>query len=241
MLLCVNVGNTNTQFGLFDGTELQARAQALTAARGPLPSLATREPLDRVVLASVVPSRTETLLQALTEAAGVRPQVVGRDLAVPMEVRLAETSKVGVDRLLCALAAYRRTGAQTIVVDAGTAVTVDLVSASGVFCGGSISPGPALLLRAMHQGTEKLPEIEFERPHFVVGRNTEEAMRSGAFWGTVGAVERLIQQIRGDLIGETHVVGTGGWVRQLAPYIPTIDLVAPDLALEGLALVAAAG
>jgi type III pantothenate kinase len=239
MRLCVTIGNTNTCFGLFDGTRLAAREAIPTAQAGRLPDFAHRGRAEAALVASVAPSRTAAVCSALNLALGFRPLLAGEDFAVPIEVRLPDPQRVGVDRLLGALAAFRRTHSQTIVVDAGTAVTVNLVSASGAFCGGAIAPGPALMLRAMHEGTEGLPDLAFSRPAFAVGRDTAEAMRSGAFWGAVGVVERLIRQIRAELLGEVSVVGTGGALHHIAPHVPSIGIVAPDLVLEGLGAVEA--
>jgi len=238
MLLCVNVGNSMTRLGLFEGRALTATEAIPATGTESLPSVLGEAPIEAVAVASVAPSRTEAVCEVLATATGVRPRVAGVDLPVPLEVRVAEPEEVGVDRLLDALAAYGRTGCQTVVIDAGTAVTVDLVSAAGAFCGGAIAPGPGLLVRALHEGTEKLPRIEFQEPHLVVGRDTEEAMASGAFWGAVGMVAELVRRMTAELIGETRVVGTGGYMGVLAPHLPMIETVVPELALEGLAICA---
>jgi len=238
MRLCVNIGNTSTQFGLFDGMRLLAFDRMPTEAvgRDPLPPAVRGAAVESAVVGSVAPSRTRPVCRALEAALRVQPRVAGQDVPVPIEVRVRFPERVGVDRLLNALAAHRRVRAQTIVVDAGTAVTVDVVSASGAFCGGAIAPGPDLLLAAMHQGTEKLPRVAFEKPAFALGADTEEAMRSGAFWGAVGLVERLIRQVRGELLGRARVLATGGAMPLLAPHVAAVDALVPELTLEGLAL-----
>jgi len=236
MHLCVNVGNTSVQYGLFDGQRLRSSGNvpAADVSASLFRTFLGETSPEVALVASVAPSRSASVLDAVRTAADCEPLLAGASLDVPIEVRVEAPERVGIDRLLNALAAHRRTNTQCIVVDVGTAVTIDVVTGSGAFCGGAIAPGPALMVHAMHQGAELLPDIAFRRPQFVIGRNTEEAMLSGAFWATVGMVERLIREVRGELIGPARALGTGGAIRQVASYIPEIDAVVPELTLEGL-------
>lgn len=208
-----------------------------------LPALARKpgQGVQRILIASVAPSRTERLAQEAATAAGAASEVFGRDIAVPIEARVEHPERVGADRLLAALGAYRREGAACVVVDAGTAITVDLVDASGVFCGGAIAPGPGMLLETMGRGAEMLPHVEFTAPpSSAVGKDTAAAMRSGAFWGAVGLAGELVKRVAAEAGGPCRVVGTGGWMEALSPHLPALDVIAPHLTLEGMAVAAEA-
>lgn len=238
MLLCIEIGNSRTHWGLFKEGKL-GRHGTCPAAEG-LPDLAAiaGEGVQRLLLASVAPSRTERLAQEAETTTGVRAEVIGKDLSVPIPARVDHPERVGADRLLGALAAYRRAGGACVVVDAGTAVTVDLVDASGAFCGGAIAPGPGLLMESMERRAELLPEVRFAKPASAVGKNTADAMRSGAFWGAVGAVRELIRRVAAEADGPCRVLGTGGWMDVLAPHLPALEAVVPCLTLEGMAIAA---
>jgi type III pantothenate kinase len=146
---------------------------------------------------------------------------------------------VGADRLLNAIAAYARTRKATIVVDVGTTITVDLVSERGNFCGGAIAPGPSTMMAALHEHTELLPAVTFDRPSSPLGRNTAAAMRSGAYWGTVGLVERLVSEMAREATGGPPVIFTGGAAEFVAREMKTKIELIPALTLEGLAILAA--
>jgi len=151
-------------------------------------------------------------------------------------VQCDEPRKVGPDRLLNAVAAYARKRSELVVVDAGTAVTVDLVSRTGAFCGGAILPGPETMLRALHEHAELLPSVPFQEPATALGRNTPDAMRAGAYWGTVGAVGRLAAALAEGRPGRLPILVTGGYGEFLARELGGEVEFVPWLTLEGLAL-----
>lgn len=239
MLLCIDVGNSMTHYALFEGGALVQKA--VVAAGDPaLPPFVSRASgVERVAVASVAPGRAEAVREAVRRETGVEPLLAGKDFPIPVEARVEHPERVGADRLLNALAAFHRMRSACVVVDAGTAVTVDLVDGEGAFLGGAIAPGPKMMLAAMSQGAELLPEIEFAQPTSSVGRNTADAMRAGVFWGFVGLVDRLAREVAEASGTECRVVGAGGWMGLLAPRLPMIETVAPDLTLEGLALAVA--
>jgi len=188
-------------------------ADALTACAASIPD----GPRRRV--ASSVCAEADAALAEDCRRHGVPgPKMFGRDLPIPLPAGVKEPERVGTDRLLCALGARELVGAPCIVVGAGTAVTVDLVDADGGFAGGAIAPGLSLSARALHDGTSALPLVEPSRPERAVGRDTEEALRSGVYhvWhaGVCGLV-RLMRQEAG--YPQAPVVVTGGNASLLVP------------------------
>jgi type III pantothenate kinase len=163
---------------------------------------------------------------------------------LPLEIAVAEPHKVGIDRLAAAAAAgmVRRPGRGTIIVDCGTAATVDLLSAEGVFLGGAILPGPALMARALADGTSRLPvvaamEHAMGTPPIMPGRSTQEAIVAGIGWGARGAIGRLVEEARSALGGNADVILTGGWRGTVRDALPgAIEM--PELVLAGIALAA---
>jgi len=199
-----------------------------------------------VLIASVHDAAAAILEMVLAEesATGRRPlrqrRIGHGDL--PLPILLDEPHRVGIDRLAAATAAsiVKPTGRGVIVVDCGTAATVDMISAEGEFLGGAILPGPALMARALAEGTSKLPEVRALAdgdPPPMPGRNTREAIAAGIGWGMRGAIASLVDQARMSLGSEAPVILTGGWGKAVLPVLPdAIEL--PDLVLAGIALAA---
>ncbi len=263
LLIAVDVGNSRTKCALFDCSEESA------ANRLPRPLNSAAVPLDdeipwseihgwidpaedqRVtgVIAGANPAGVENVLRSWPSADWPRPSIVSDPSSLPVEVGLAAPQKVGIDRLLVAVAAnvIRASESAVIIIDAGTATTVDFVSADGLFQGGAILPGLELAARALHRYTALLPlisveELTGEAPDSL-GRNTRDALRSGLFYGQLAAVKEFIAQFtrlsRGP--GENpSIFLTGGGACVLAPHLPEAHHE-PHLALQGLALVAEQG
>ena len=162
-------------------------------------------------------------------------RLMGRDWHAPIQAEVAHPERVGADRLLNALAAFRLTGGPAIVVDAGTAVTIDWVDSRGVFQGGAIAPGPTMLTEAMARHAEQLPHIVFGPTDKVVQKDTETAMRAGAYWGLVGMLRELIARMRDENGQDAAVLGTGGALPCVIDELPEIGAMRPLLTLEGLA------
>ena len=238
MLLTVSLGNTNVSFGLFEGDRL-LRHDRLPAAD--LPLLADRigpQPIRRIALASVAPAMTDRAISLLSGSYQTVVLVAGRDLPYGIEIQCDEPDQVGGDRLLGAIAAYARTRRATLVADIGTAITVNAVSARGAFCGGAIAPGPALMLRALHEHAALLPAVAYEKPASAVGRNTAAAMRSGAHWGAVALIESLVARMAEELSPGAPVILTGGDADSIAGDLKIKFELRPALTLEGLAILA---
>jgi len=190
-----------------------------------------------IALASVNPPAQERLLRLLNESSLPLPETAGKDFPVPIRVDVREPERVGIDRLLGALAAYRRARGACIVVDFGTAVTVNSVDRDGVFLGGAIFPGLAMMARALAGGTALLPEITVSETASAIGKSTAEAIAAGILHGATGAVANLIVAA-GGIVGENAaVLLTGGDAERIAPLLPPhCQEVVPDLVLEGLAI-----
>jgi type III pantothenate kinase len=238
MLLTVSLGNTNVSFGLFEGGRL-LRHDRLPAAD--LPLLADRigqQPIRRIALASVAPALTDRAISLLSGSYQTVVLVAGRDLTYGIEIQCEEPDKVGADRLLNAIAAYARTRTATVVVDIGTAITVNAVSARGAFCGGAIAPGPALMLSALHEHASLLPTVAYEKPASALGRSTVAAMRSGAHWGAVALVESLVARMAEELSPRAPTILTGGDAEPIARDLTIKFELRPALTLEGLAILA---
>lgn len=241
MLLAIDLGNRHVGFGVFDGTEPVRYGHVPADALHELTNRVGDERFSRIVLASVAPSRTEQVISLLASRYGMPVMVAGRDLSYGIDIQCDEPDKVGPDRLLNAVAAHARTGTATIVVDVGTATTVDLVSERGSFCGGAIAPGPDLMLQALHEHAELLPRTTLEKPASPFGHNTADAMRAGAYWGTVGLVERLVAEICAHQGSDLPILVTGGAGEPVAAELRRSAEFVPHLTLEGLARLARGG
>ena len=251
MLLAIDVGNTNIVIGVFRGEKL-VRSWRLTTIRertsdelGILVSdLCDRYEVRRgdisgIVIASVVPPLTGTLVTMATEYFGRVPLVFDPAVNAGIPILIDNPAEVGADRVVNAIAAFQSygKGLPIIVIDFGTATTFDAVSAKGEYLGGVICPGPQLSADALVQRTAKLPRIDVRKPPRVIGTNTVGAMQSGTFWGYVDMVEGLARRMKAELGGAAVVVATGGLAPVVAPESPVVEHVDPELTLRGLRLV----
>lgn len=243
MLLALDLGNTSLSAGVFDGKDLLLRLRVPVADFSILVQKLEqklgrmRGDLDRVALASVNPLWDYALRAALhTLLPDARLIILGRDVRVPVEACVKNPGEVGVDRLLNVLAAFRRTGAACLVVDFGSALTLDVVSGEGAYLGGVIAPGIAMSASALHAHTALLPEVKPERVERVTGNDTIHCIRSGLFWGTIGMLEGLVARLRQEHPAVKRVLATGGDAEIFAGDCAVIDEVVPALTLEGIRL-----
>lgn len=239
MLLAIDIGNTNIHVGIFEGDILQS-AHTVKDERPPQTNLtkilnpAVLNEAQAVVIASVNPKAEAFVIETIRKHLPVKPQIIGKDIPIPIPVLVEHPEKVGVDRLVNAIAAFERTKNWTIVVDAGTAITIDGINDKGAFLGGVIAPGMDTSSRALHHYTALLPRISVRKPNNVLGKNTEEAINSGIYWGTVGMINQILGMIRDELECQPTVIATGGNAHMLAQEIPLITTVLPYLTLEGI-------
>lgn len=251
MLLAIDVGNTNIVIGVFREREL-IHSWRLTTIRertaDELGILITnlcdhhgvgRQEIGGIVIASVVPPLTGTLIEMAREYFGREPLMFEPAVNGGMPILYDNPAEVGADRIVNALAALDRygSGKPIIVVDFGTATTFDAISAKGEYLGGVICPGPQISADALFQRAARLPKIDVRKPKCVVGTNTVASMQSGLFWGYVDMVEGLVRRMKEELGGAAVVVATGGLASVVAPESRLIEHVDPDLTLRGLRLV----
>ncbi|MEM6458504.1 MAG: type III pantothenate kinase [Planctomycetota bacterium] len=242
-LLAVSVGNTRTRIGGFVDGRLAETATFVNERNGKITDaidhayapLRERESAA-VLLSSVNPSVAEEVAAALAAHLGHEVLRVERDVPIPIGRQLDPEAMVGEDRLLNAAAAYGVLKQAAVVVDAGTAITVDFVDGAGTFHGGAIAPGGQLMMDSLNQRTAALPEVEFGRPDGAIGHNTHAAMRAGAYYGLRGLVRELVERMAEELGQFPMVVATGGDGALLFKDDEMIDRVVPDLTLMGLEL-----
>ncbi len=241
--LAVTLGNTTAAAAVAPDGKLgevtRVPVGEVEALRPALESAVAGDEDVPVVVASVTPPVLGTFAALVMKVTGRPPLVAGRDFPIPIEIDVEEPAKVGVDRLLGALAAWRRCERACIVVDAGTAVTVDAVSGEGVFLGGAIFPGPGLMARSLAEGTAQLPLVQPDRlsmPPHAIGRDTEQAIRSGIMQALSGGLVGLVRDMA-DEVGKRPVVYiTGGYAPPPGDGGDAPWTVSPELVLEGLVL-----
>jgi type III pantothenate kinase len=254
MLLAININNTETKVGLFRGDSLESHWRLTTTpSRTPDEWAATltaylaqagrsTEEVRAAVVASVVPPVTHGLCEAVERATTVRPVVVDGRSPLPITLDVEEPLQVGADRILNTLAAAQLFHRDTIVVDFGTATTFDCITADGHFLGGVIMPGVRTASDALIKNTAKLPATELTPPAHVIGRRTDEAIRSGVLLGSADAVDGIVRRIKREWPNGRgpQVIATGGLASLVAPLAHEIESVHPDLTLTGLRIAAAA-
>jgi len=246
-LLAIDIGNTNISFGVLDGARLRAswrvatnRRRMADEYRALLGELLRSEGLsfeavDAAVIASVVPPVLKAITEALARAK-VEALVLSNTLDFGMEVRYDPPGAVGADRLANAIAAQEKYGKPAIIVDLGTATTLDVLSADGVYIGGAIAPGIETSMEAMFSRAFQLPRLELETPGPAIGHTTTESIRSGTVFGAAGLVDGLIERFLGEMQGTPVVIATGGLAPLIAPHCKRVRFIDQDLTLQGLRL-----
>jgi type III pantothenate kinase len=252
MLLTVDIGNSCISAGVFDAGDMKAVFSLSTVLgrtsdeygillKEALSSAGIGPGMVKAVIAcSVVPSLVPVMRRAINRYIGPEPVFVSEDVAPRIKALVDAPLEVGADRLVNALAAYRRFNCALIVVDIGTAATFDLVSVDGSFMGGAIAPGPGLAAKALFEKTAKLPMVDVVKTSGVIGKNTSSAMCSGIFWGFAAMVDGMIER----MAGEAHPTGqrpmtvaTGGFAGLFAPVCRHIDATDEYLTLKGLKII----
>ncbi|MBX7515317.1 type III pantothenate kinase [Qipengyuania sp. GH38] len=253
MLLAADVGNTNVVFALFEGREIKARWRIATDPRRTGDEYAVwllrllelqghaREDIDRIIIGSVVPRSIHNLTVLAQKYFGIDPLIAGQDAAEwGIAIDVDDPRTLGADRALNTIAAHAKYEGDLIVIDFGTATTIDAVDFTGAYKGGIIAPGINLSLDALVGNTAKLPRIAIRKPddENVIGRNTEDQMLIGVFWGYVALIEGLVDRMRGQIGRPAKVVATGGLALLFDEITDLFDEVDSDLTLDGLAMLA---
>jgi len=246
MLLTIDTGNTNTVFGLHDGTEWRAqwRTSTMTGRTADeyivwLAELMRMQQLDvgqitGCIISSVVPQSLFNLRNLSRRYFDVEPQVIGENVDIGVSIDMDNPREVGADRLVNAVGAFVAHGGPLLIVDSGTATTFDVVDEKGAFQGGIISPGINLSMQALHDAAAKLPRVAIARPEQTIGRNTVEAMQSGVFWGYICLIEGLIERVKAEYGKPLTVVATGGVASLFDGATDKIDIFDPDVTSGGL-------
>jgi type III pantothenate kinase len=249
MLLTIDVGNTNTVLGVFDGHALLSHWRLTTRREQTadeygvlvrnLFSASSLDParIDSVALASVVPPLTPVLVALARQYLGRDPLVVGPGVKTGMPILYEPPGDVGADRIVNGVAAFAAYGGPVVVVDFGTATTFDVITRRGEYAGGVICPGIGISADALFQRAARLPRVDVGHPGRVVGRTTVGSIQSGLYFGYAAMCEGLIGRIRAELGEPARAVATGGLAETLAGEIPSIDAVDPVLTLTGLRLI----
>lgn len=249
MLLCIDTGNTNTVFSIWDGRRFIATFRASTEHQRTadqyyvwLSTLMAHKgfgmDIDEVIISSTVPRVVFNLRVLADRYFKTRPLVVGKpDCLLPVPPRVDEGVKPGPDRLANAAGAFERHGGNVIVVDFGTATNFDVVAEDGAYVGGVISPGVNLSLEALHAGAAALPHVDISQPAKVIGTNTVECIQAGVFWGYIGLVREITGRIKDEYGKPMKVVGTGGLAPLFSQGDVLFDTIEDDLTMHGLTVI----
>lgn len=248
MLLAVDVGNTQTHLGAFEGEDMVEHWRFQTRSGATGDELAERisglftlcgmsfRSVDALCVSSVVPplgSQFEQLAQRYLEADCL---TIGPGLRTGMPIRIENPLEVGADRLVNAIAAYDRFGEACVSVDFGTGINIDVVSAEGEYLGGAIGPGLAPSLSALIERAARISRIDLEEPREAIGRSTRAAIHSGFIFGFAGLIDGIVRRIE-DELPKPRVLATGGYAATVVPFTETIEEVDDLLTLKGLRLI----
>jgi type III pantothenate kinase len=248
VLLAVDVGNTQTHLGAFDGERLSEHWRFQTRSGATGDELAERiaglfalsgmelADLDAVCVSSVVPplgTQYEQLAERYLEAECL---TIGPGVRTGMPITIENPLEVGADRLVNSIAAYERFGEACVVVDFGTGINIDAVSADGEYLGGAIGPGLEISLTALIDRAARITRIDLEEPEAAIGRSSRGAIQSGFVFGFAGMIDGIVRRIEEEL-PEPHLLATGGLAPTIVPYTETIDEVDDMLTLKGLRLI----
>ena len=249
MLLAIDLGNTNTVFGVYEGDKLVMHWRLSTQKERTvdeygilLRNLFALEKIDakrirRVIIASVVPPLDPVLNEMVSAYFSVKATfVTHKNAGIP--VLYDDPREVGADRIVNAVAVLHKYGKPAIVVDFGTATTFDAITSDGEYRGGVIAPGIVISAQALYEHAAKLPRIEIQKPPNVIGTSATTSMQSGLFYGYVALVDGVITRMKRELGSSTRVIGTGGQAPFISQETKLIEAVDPNLTLDGLQLVA---
>ena len=249
MIFVIDVGNTNTVIGVYEGDTLKYHWRIETNRNKTedeygmiIKSLLEHEGLsfdqfDGIIISSVVPPIMFALEGMCKKYFGVKPLVVGPGIKTGLDIKYENPREVGADRIVNAVAGIHEFGSPLIIVDFGTATTYCYINEDKQYMGGAIAPGINISTEALYSRASKLPRIEIARPDCIIGKNTVSAMQSGILYGYVGQVEGIVSRIKAQSKVEPLVIATGGLATLIANESTAIDIVEPFLTLKGLQLI----
>jgi len=250
MLLVVDVGNTNITLGVFDNDDLKASFRLTTGMQRTSDEygLILRdlikaknipvENIKSVVIASVVPKVMHSLVSGIIKYFGITPLIVGSGTKTGIKIPMANPKEVGADRVVDAVAAYEIYGGPVLVIDFGTAITYDLISADGTFLAAVTSPGLRISANALWNETAKLPEIEIAIPDTILAKDTVTSMQAGLVFGCIGQTEYIVKRMLEEAgIDKCKVIATGGLGKIISDNTDIIEVYDPNLTLKGLKII----
>ena len=249
MILALDVGNTNITIGLFDRSKLARHWRLRTVHEQTadewgillrnLFSLGEvrLDQVDGIIIASVVPPLDASLADMSRQYFDREPMFVTSETDTGLKILYDNPREVGADRIVNGVAAFHRYGGPCIVVDLGTAITFDAVSATAEYLGGVICPGIGMSVQGLFSRTARLPMVDFRRPEKVIGSNTVSSMQSGLYYGVVGMIDGIAERLMRDLGPDTKVIATGGQAELIMSGSKLLKYADPDLTLEGLQLI----
>jgi len=250
MLLVVDVGNTNTVIGVYDKDKLLKNWRITTKRDGTADEYGVIfrdlfnfskevkfEMIDSMIISCVVPPIINPLLEMAKKYFRIVPLLVDSEIKTGLKILYENPNDVGADRIVNAVAAFKKYGGPTIVIDFGTATTFCAISKKAEYLGGVIVPGIMIGIEALFQRAAKLPRIELKKPEKVLGKSTISSMQSGIIFGYACLVDGLVERLEDELQEECFVVATGGLAEFIASETKKIKEVSPFLTLEGLKLI----
>ncbi|MFA5181141.1 MAG: type III pantothenate kinase [Syntrophales bacterium] len=249
MLLVVDVGNTNTVLGLFDGGNLVHDWRIRTVVDHTVDeygmliynlyksSKISSKRISDIIISCVVPPMLNILEPLCEKYFHLKPLIVGPGVKTGMPIYYDNPKEVGADRIVNAVAAYEKYRRDLIIVDFGTATTFDYVSVKGEYMGGCIAPGIMISSEALFERAAKLPRVELSKPRAIIAKDTVSSMQAGIMYGYAGLVDGIVGRMMGEVKGTPMVIATGGLAKIVAPETKTIEVVDDMLTLEGLRLI----
>jgi type III pantothenate kinase len=250
VLFAIDVGNTHSLLGVFEGSALRVHWRLTTERTRTVDefgilarTLFNLEGIDAAAVSSMVVSCVVPPLEGVLDRLGreyfdVEPLMVTAAVVHDLPIRYHTPENVGPDRIVNAVAAREKYGTPVVVVDFGTATTFDVIDAEGAYLGGTIAPGIGIAADALYRRAARLPRVDIVEPEHVIGRSTRESMQAGIYFGYVDLVDGLLVRIRDEMETPLKVVATGGWAKRLAPHCAQIETVDSLLTLDGLKIIA---
>lgn len=250
MLFVIDVGNTNINYGVYDGEKLVASFRMMSKMPrtsdeygvmilGMLDNnKVSADDIDGTIIVTVVPNVMHALTSAVIKYIKTNPVIVGPGVKTGIKIVTENPREIGPDRIVDAVAAYEKYGGPVLVMDFGTATTYDYITADGSFAAGITAPGIRTAAKALWEDTAKLPEIEIKKPKSILAQETISSMQAGLVYGQIGQTEYIIKKVKEETgVADMKVVATGGLGRIISAETDMIDVYDPDLTLDGLRII----
>jgi len=242
MLLTVDIGNTSIYSGVFKGRGLKRTFRIDTYSKNIEYIYINKlrpysNAIEKIIVVNVVPKESKRVVDALRRIIGKKILVVGRDIDSGIKNKYRRPGQVGQDRLVNARAGYELYGGGVIIVDFGTAITIDVVNKKGEYLGGVIAPGVETSYKTLSERAALLPKMRIKKPKGVLGRDTHSSMVSGAVYGFSGLCDGIVKRLKDGYCKGAKVIATGGLSSLIGPYCETVDKMDPELTLKGLRII----